>query len=229
MPNSTCTILFLKMRSNLMSMLTILLLFVVCFVVCKPTGTEENDYVRLINQDRLLEEYAVGALNTEGTDKDSLLIRFFESFPDDFETFRKIYGPSEITYPPDLRNSGYMLHTILPELYALISPEVYFQKMIRVGIGGYWEPGGDDAFSYHLLNHICENVDLSVEVLNGYSAKEVESFWYYMFDGPLPEHHLLRDRYEFLYQHKALNGTYIAAQLKNAYERLLSKTDKRVY
>ena len=225
MSNSICTITFLKKRSNLMSMLIILLLYCGCYVACKPTSTEENDYVRLVNQNRVLEESAVGALNTEGIDKDTHLRRFFESFPDDFETFHKIYGPHEITYPQDLRSSGYMLHTILPELYAVIPIEDYLQKMIRVGIGGRWEPDDISAFAHHLRNHVCENVDLSVEVLKAYSAKEVESFWYFMFDGPHPEHPYKREQYEFLYQHKTLSSTHIAAPLWKAYEHLLSETD----
>lgn len=225
----TCTILFLKMRSNLMSMLIIPLLFSVCFVACKPTGTEENDYVRLVNQNRVLNEYAVAALNTEGTDKDRYLWRFFESFPDDFETFHKIYSNNGITFPPDLRRSGYMLHTILPELYAVIPTEDYLKKMIGVGIGGHWEPDDIGIFPHHLRNQICENVDLSVELLEAYSANEVESVWYFMFDGPVPDHPIKKEQYEFLCQHKALKGTYIAVQLKKAYERLLSETDEHVY
>lgn len=223
-------------------------LFFMCLVTCKPNTTEESGYLRLFNQKRMLNEYAVGALNNKGTEKDMYLRLFFKSFPDDFVTFHKIYGSHDLNYswyshlrvesikaiygshdlnyPPDLRRSGYFLHDILPELYTLVPVEQYYVKMIGVGIGGFWEADDVGAFSHHLREFIPENITLTINVLAKYDEKEVKSFWYFLYDGPHPEHPYKRTHYEELHARISSINPKMAEKLKEAYEQLLSESDE---
>ena len=237
----------MKKTIKLMSILIMLILFFMCYVTCRPDYTEESDFVRLVNQKRMLKKYAIGALNSEGAEKDKFLKLFFKSFPDDFVTFHKIYGSHdinypwssrlrtesirviygshEITYPPDLQSSGYMLHDILTELYNVVPIEEYYKKKIGVGVGGFWEADAVGALSHHLWKLIPENVALSIKVLEEYEDKEIRSFWYFLYDGPHPEHRLNREHYEALHPRVRDLNPEVAEQLKLAYEQLLSEYD----
>lgn len=237
----------MKKTIKLMSVLIMQVLFFMCCFSCKPNYSEDSDFVRLVKQKRMLNKYAIGALNSEGTEKDEYLKLFFKSFPDEFVTFHKIYGDHgidnpwasririesiraiygshKITYPPDLQCSGYMLHFLLPELKEAIPAKEYYRKMIGVGVGGFWEADDVGALSHHLWKLIPENVALSIEVLSEYEEKEVRSFWFFLYDGPHPEHPAKRKHFEELHPRVRDLNPEVAEQLKLAYEQLLSEYD----
>ncbi|MDN5355826.1 MAG: hypothetical protein PWQ43_768 [Rikenellaceae bacterium] len=112
--------------------------------------------------------------------------QFFEGFPDSFELFEQIYGyrpPIDTLYT--LYFESYNHLNLFCELRNVINKEDYYKKIIKLGIGGYWDA---DAINYlqHCID-ICinENLPLTIKTLKSFTDDEIESFWYFIFDGPL--------------------------------------------
>lgn len=214
-----------KKISRQLWLVYVLVVFYAGLVSCHPQPVAGRDTARVVELWTKLDEFAREALYSEGKKKHENLVRFFELFPGDFATFHKIYGYQEEKIPYATRNYSYMLHFLLPELKEAIAADEYYNKMIGVGVGGFWEADDVGALSHHLWKLVPENVALSIKVLEKYEEKEIKSFWYFLYDGPHPEHPFNRKHYEELYPRVRDINLHIAEQLKQAYEQLLSEYD----
>ncbi|MCY3713095.1 MAG: hypothetical protein OXH02_07385 [Gemmatimonadetes bacterium] len=175
---------------------------------------------------RILDKYAHEVMNSNDVKEKQNSVRFyFQTFPDNFETFSAVYDSRrnvEEWLPPLVKHA---LFDILPSLREIIPENEYYEKLIGVGIGGFWNADNVGALSHHLWQLIPENITLSIRVLEEYEEKEIRSFWYFLYDGPHPEHPFNRKHYEELYPRIRDNNPHIAEQLKQAYEQLLSEND----
>lgn len=171
-----------------------------------------------------LDGYARDAMGSgEVARKERALIRYFQIFPVDFNSFQYIYG-YQMDDEGRVRVWPFVKHTLygfLPELKSVIPVEEYYEKMIGVGVGGFWDADEVTILQIHLGNIVTENIQLSLEVLERKGEKEIRSFWYFLFDGPHPSHPNKRKRYESLYLRISRLSSKMAEQLKLAYEQLL--------
>lgn len=175
---------------------------------------------------RILDKYAHEVMNSNDVkEKQNSVNFYFQTFPDNFETFRAVYDSRrnfEDWLPPLVKHA---LIDILSSLREVIPENEYFKKLIGVGIGGFWNADNVGALSRHLRELVPENVDLSIKVLGEYDEKSVRSFWYFLYDGPHPEHPAKRKHFEELHPRVRDLNPEVAEQLKLAYEQLLSEYD----
>lgn len=119
-------------------------------------------------------------------------VQFFEVFPDSFELFEQIYGYRP---PIDTLNTLYYENTLYFESYNhlklfcelrnVINKEDYYKKIIKLGIGGYWDADAINYLQHCIYKCINENLPLTIKTLKSFTDDEIESFWYFIYDGPL--------------------------------------------
>ena len=80
------------------------------------------------------------------------LKRCFELFPDKWKDYNKIYHPDRsqrcCTIPHYYNLKGVLSALHEYALAKVIDPEIYYTKMLSIGVGGYWQ--GEDEFSWVL-------------------------------------------------------------------------------
>lgn len=216
-------------REEIMKSTSFLLLMGTMLIASQALGqvtTSDTNVVERVA--RTLDRYAHEAMNSrENQEKKRLLKLYFQTFPVDFDMFYQIFGYQRdaegnvLMYP----SVNHTLSGFLPKLKEVISAEVYFEKMLGVGVGGFWEADEVNYLRHHLKEIVTENTKLSVEVLRKKDAKEVISLWYFIYDGPHPGHRLKRKHFAELYPRVRDINPNIAEQLKLAYEQLLSEDD----
>lgn len=111
---------------------------------------------------------------------------------------------------------------ILPELEKIIPDTIYYEKMIGLGIGGFWDADDIGFTQLHLKDlAFFHNEELAMHILDKKTDDEIASFFYFLYDGPHPENH--RSSYEIEYRHLNTYNPRIAELLKKAYTQLLSE------
>jgi hypothetical protein len=146
---------------------------------------------------------------------------FFLHFPCSFSTFDSIYG-----YYPQDNNKGELRPMIDKHLELLFSteavlPAIKYKRIVEIAKDGSWDNGME--FQYLLQQDIWMNPSRYLEVIQqtDYSAQEIFSFWYFLFDGPHPENY--KDDYNKLYNQCKELDSEIAELMRQAYEKLLSE------
>ena len=112
---------------------------------------------------------------------------------------------------------------ILKELASVIPQEVLYKKLLAIGIGGFWDADDVGFFQLHLHGLVYRNKPLAVEVLSHKKDREIASFFYFLYDGPHPDHPHTKESYKALYESLSKLDPRIAFLLKVAYEKLLSE------
>ena len=181
------------------------------------------------------------------------LKRFFRALPRNFETFFKLYvgyvhreedyvhsynpwgsfSPAtqqrRATFDTKKFNRySHDLSHILPGLAKVIPEEVYYAKLLAMGCGGkggggFWGEANSDLLQEYLRDLICQNIALSAQVLAQKTDNEIAGLFYYLYDGPHPDHPALKKDYEELYEKLMAISPRVARLLKVAYEKLLSE------
>lgn len=116
--------------------------------------------------------------------------QFFEEFPANFQEFIKIYG-----YEEDGDNTKYGIlydesYNHVCVLYKKIGnsipPNEYYNKLINLCIGGFWQSDGVSCLEMVAKEFIQNNTKSFIEILSKRNTKEIQSFWHFYFDGPHP-------------------------------------------
>jgi hypothetical protein len=119
--------------------------------------------------------------------------KFFDEFPSDFKTFFSLYGYDGVV--DDLGSHGSKHHILTDESFEhvflfnrieSIPNEEYYTKLINLSIGGYWQGDGVNYLNYGLRERVKTDHKLTCELLSKRTNKEIQSFWYFYFDGPHP-------------------------------------------
>eukprot|EP01132_Coremiostelium_polycephalum_P005883 gene5883-7323_t len=74
----------------------------------------------------------------------------------------------------------------LSEVKRIVPPELYYERMIAIGIGGFWNSHHKD-LQLTLRRLMYQDIRLAVLTLEKYTDDEIASFFYFLFDGPHPE------------------------------------------
>jgi len=162
----------------------------------------------------------------------------FKIFPDDFETLFKIYGCYDKNFVYSKNPWGSfcpngqakphrkdLSFTFIPveELREIIPIEILYAKIISLGIGGCWDGGAIDGFQQIVCDFVFQRMVLAVSILENKTNDEITSFFYFLFDGPHPDHPFIKRTYEVLYEQLQVINPRIAELLKKAYTQLLSE------
>tara|TARA_R110002049_G_scaffold200971_3_gene371676 strand:- start:2198 stop:2797 length:600 start_codon:yes stop_codon:yes gene_type:complete len=115
---------------------------------------------------------------------DSLLYRtlFFNEFPSSFKELNCYYGFGQ-------NRRGVLVEEAKGHIFELfnnlnsINDTVYYNKIIKIAIGGKWNADAIFYFQYGLWSKVLKSPDLTVYLLNKYSDYEISNFFDFFFDG----------------------------------------------
>lgn len=110
---------------------------------------------------------------------------FFKEFPSSFTDFEKLYGFKDEKLGPLYYSSND--HVAFLKKITSISDTAYYAKILRIGIGGYWQADGVSYLQGVIRDAVYRNIDLTVDQLKKYSSAEVLGFWKFYFDEPHPD------------------------------------------
>jgi len=111
---------------------------------------------------------------------------FFATFPNSFSELEAIYGYAEVAMP--------LYHVANEHIDFLfderkdIDMRLFVEKICTVGINGKWEADAVNYFQNHVsvLLHLPPMTRHVVEFLNTKTKSEIESFWRFVMDDPVP-------------------------------------------
>lgn len=128
-------------------------------------------------------------------ERSQLIIRAFEKndyasflylFPNTFSELIDYYGFDEETGKHPLYSLGESYHIN----FLFSAPNKYlpqlFLKVVDIAIGGKWDADSINLFQDHLIKFILTYTEEIIEVLTSKTISECKSFWYFVFDGPIP-------------------------------------------
>ncbi|MDR1846711.1 MAG: hypothetical protein LBR17_01155 [Bacteroidales bacterium] len=168
-------------------------------------------------------------LSTNYIDNPTYKEKFFDYFPNDFNTFINVYGYKEIIndkkehdvlFSP-LYDFSFSHIDFFYSLDKLIDTLKFCKKIISVSLNGFWESDGVSIFQKFFQTKLFNNIDINLYILNTLSAKECLSVYYFLFDGPHPDNY--KEKYERLYHQILLKDKKQAQLLKRSYKKLLKE------
>ena len=111
--------------------------------------------------------------------------RFLQCFPKTFDRFVSIFGYSEDdTRGPFVENDK--SYDYIELFFELSESNNQYDSIIRLGINGVWQID-NVAYLQHLLHSfLINNLDLALEEMSKLSHRDLQSFWFFYFDGQLP-------------------------------------------
>ena len=119
--------------------------------------------------------------------KDSVSeVSFFKWFPDSFERFNSLYGYDDALGEKPLYSEGTNHILDYSKLRKYVSDIDYYNKLINISIGGHWEADNISMLQEVLSDNFKSQSVLFSELIQKKSKPEIESFWFFFFDGPHP-------------------------------------------
>lgn len=122
---------------------------------------------------------------------------FFSFFPKNFKEFVSCYGYTENRSYDYTNLSEPFLFSPLYEyskahidvFYNLnsISNKRLIRRIVDVSMNGHWQGDAVNIFKYGYRTILKNNLKEFLIYLASFEYNEVESFWYFYFDGPCPE------------------------------------------
>ncbi|MBP8689631.1 hypothetical protein KBH77_04760 [Patescibacteria group bacterium] len=168
-----------------------LLINVICLVFILPTikSQEYNKELDSLQIIKMIEKLRTSYLKAINNDTIEYMIEFFEIFPNNFSLYTQIYDCNKVVICGEQQNTlCYESHSHFKFLYNLrhiINKEDYYKKIIKLGINGYWDADAINDLQHCIYKCINENLPLTIETLKSFTDDEIESFWYFIYDGPL--------------------------------------------
>lgn len=167
-----------------------LLIYVICLVFILPTikSQEYNNELDSLQIIKLIEKLRTSYLKAINNDTIKYKIEFFEIFPNTFSLYTQIYDCNKVIICGEQENTlCYESHShleLLCYLRNLINKEDYYKKIIKLGINGYWDADAINDLQHCIYKCIKEDLPLTIKTLKSFTDDEIESFWYFIYDGP---------------------------------------------
>jgi len=168
-----------------------LLIYVICLVFILPTikSQEYNNELDSLQIIKMIEKLRTSYLKAINDDTIKYKIEFFEIFPNTFSLYTQIYDYNKVKTCEEAADNLYNEYHSHSELFCylrnLINKEDYYKKIIKLGINGYWDADAINDLQHCIYKCINENLPLTIETLKSFTDDEIESFWYFIYDGPL--------------------------------------------
>lgn len=174
-----------------------------------PEAVKEDSLINVVKTPKLKLDYSLKASEVETLqDSASYLahyfnqfektndsiseILFFNMFPNNSKDFMKLYGYSkdkELISTLPMHEKPSNLYGSIYKFYepSYVLKKEYVKKLIAISIDTRWEADNVGILRHKLNKIVPSNFELSNEVLNHKTSKEIKSFWIFYFDGPHPE------------------------------------------
>lgn len=110
---------------------------------------------------------------------------FFYAFPSSFKDLNSLYGYKSNTTGL-LYNNALNHITYLFRNSEIINDTIFYKKIISISIDGHWDADAINYFQMELRRKTFAKPKLILYLLEGMQNKQVESFWYFYFDEPIP-------------------------------------------
>jgi len=127
-------------------------------------------------------------------------------------------------YTMDLKldhvHNRYHMYNILDKVQEVIPEEIFYEKILTLGINGFWDADDVGMMQMCMLHIVFNKTLLVTKILNKKTDDEIASFWFFLFDGPHPDNY--QGNYEDLYEFLLIDNPRLAQLLKKAYTQLLS-------
>jgi hypothetical protein len=125
-------------------------------------------------------------ISLKKSDNKETQVNYFRLFPNDFQSFERTFGYTNEKAAPLYNNS----YDYITKFYALdmVSKKEKLQKAINIGINGKWDADAVNHFQHYLKPLILSNVDITYQILKEKDAKDVESFFFFLFSGIHPQY-----------------------------------------
>mgnify|MGYP001803446814 CR=1 FL=1 len=112
---------------------------------------------------------------------------------------------------------------ILPEVQAVVPAAIYYEKLLSLGVGGFWDTDDITFLGMHISQLLYQDIALAVQVLEKKSDDEIASFWYFMYDHSHPGNEYDREFYADIFKATMPLSPRVAGLMKKAYDQLLSE------
>lgn len=179
----------------------------------------QKDSISIVVRVEKIVEYGENLSKVENQEK------YFYYFPDDFETFVKVFGYDE---DDDTEFSPLYLEAekyIALFFYKLdqISPNLKINKIVNICYSGKWQADSVSFFQSLLHSEVRGNLDNYIKVLSNMENSDIIGFWRFYFDGPHPDNY--QKDFEELYQRYRAENVKVAELMKKAFEELLRESN----
>jgi len=164
---------------------------------------------------------------------DSLLTEYeqnyFEVFPASFKSFNNILGDSASgsIYTHFEFKPGPLYHDSYSYIKTFFNLDIekskYYTKMIKISLDGHWAGDAVSIFQELLAEEVNNNLSDFIPLLAEYTDEVVKSFWYFLYDGPHPDHPLKKKLYNSLEIRLLEKNSRVAELMEQAYTELLAR------
>lgn len=146
-------------------------------------------------------------------------IIFFNLFPNNFSDFNNIYGWNEkLDSPQILYHISYEHISLFYRIYNIIPQDIYYRKIIDIGIGGYWEADAVNYFQHCMRNVFLNNAPEAIVTLKDYTDEDIKRFWHFFYDTLYYDHPLENKFFKKMYEKiEKLKNTRILELMKIQY------------
>ncbi|MFB6320811.1 hypothetical protein [Saccharicrinis sp. FJH54] len=159
-------------------------------------------------------------ISADSSNLDSLELEFFNSFPDSFDEYYKLFG-----YKDDHAMPLYGEMSIIFKFYGLsnIDKVKLYNKYLDIAKNGHWE--ADAIQDFGIDDKLKNDTKIMCSVLSQRSDNEIKSILYFVYDGPHPEDPGALDDYNSTLSKVKTENVRIAKLMEETYNGLLKKVD----
>ena len=116
---------------------------------------------------------------------------YFRVFPKSFKMLNALFGYSDDPLGRVEFDENRPLYDVHMEYIGAffkldIKKKEHYKRVIEISLNGRWYADGINYFQHGMREKLKQDLELFCELLSGYTDKEIQSFWYFYFDGPHP-------------------------------------------
>ncbi len=129
---------------------------------------------------------------------------FIDCFPKNFDRFVDVFGYQVSSYFDVEKHSGFLAENekspdIINHFFKLGGNDDNIYQILSIGVNGFWQLDNVGLYQYYLRDFIKENQSESFNFLDDLSQRDLDSFWFFFFDGRYPDkelpHYLNNNQY----------------------------------
>lgn len=172
-----------KLHGLLVVVLIVPALFSSCYAqTAKTRGS--NDSIQLKAQK--LKELYFKATNSPGI-SDMYKHQFFDAFPNTFNALNRLYGDTGDTIAILSGEALNHINYLFNDIGGIVTDTIYYRKIISIAMGGHWDADAINYFQHELREYVLAKPELVAYLLKKMPDKQIQSFWYFYFDEPIPQ------------------------------------------
>ncbi|MBU2558914.1 MAG: hypothetical protein KJ578_14145 [Bacteroidetes bacterium] len=156
---------------------------------------------------------------------------FFSLFPKTFEELVSCYGYTDIPLSDTVGLKStvhfsplyYQAEAHIDIYYSLknISTKRLIHRIVDISMNGHWQADAVNIFKHGYRTILKNNLEEFLIYLASFEYSEIESFWYFYFDGPCPEDDIpdylkpIKSSYPDIYEAMLSAATKVKLEWKN--------------